>query len=110
MYWTLQLVALVGLGEHVVPDAVALGHGLGLDAHGAALLAVLLDLEDLAVGRLDLRGEVERDGDFFAEALILDRDRVQVVLAGLGGVADAQTGGRDRGAEVGDLAAVLAAG
>ncbi len=62
------------------------------------------------MGRLYLRGEVERDGDFFAKTFILDRDRVQVVLAGLSGVADAQAGRRDRGAVIGDLAAVLAAG
>jgi hypothetical protein len=64
----------------------------------------------LAVGRLDLRGEAERDLDDLAEALLLDRDRVQVVLAGLGGVADAQAGGLDGGAQLGDLAAVLATG
>jgi hypothetical protein len=45
------------------------------------------------VGGLDLRAEIELDLDDTAEALLLDRDRVQVVLAGLGGVADAQTGG-----------------
>ena len=97
------------LGLRVLLDAAALGHRLGLRERGVLLAVLILDLEDLAVGGLDLGGETELDLDLPGEAFLLDRDRVQVVLAGLAGVADAQTGGLDRGLQVRDLAAVLAA-
>ena len=62
------------------------------------------------MGGLDLRAEIELDLDDTAEALLLDRDRVQVVLGGLGGVADAQTGGLGGRAQLGDLSALIATG
>lgn len=60
------------------------------------------------MGGLDLCGEAELDLDLPGEAFFLDRDRVQVVLAGLAGVADAQARSF-RDFQVRHLAAVLAA-
>jgi hypothetical protein len=98
----------LGLRLGVLLDPAALGHRLGLRERAVLLAILVLDVEDLAVGGLDLGAEAELDLDLAGEAFLLDRDRVQVVLGGLAGVADAQARGFDRG-EVRDLAAVLAA-
>jgi hypothetical protein len=70
-----------GLRVRVLLDAAALGHRLGLHERGAVFAGLVLDLEDAAVGGLDLRGEAELDLQDLGEAFLLDRDRVQVVLA-----------------------------
>jgi hypothetical protein len=105
-----QPVASASASARCCPDAAALGHRLGLHEHRAALLAVLLDLEDLAVGGLDLRGEVRADGDLRPK-----RSSSTAIACRLFSLAWAAWRMRrpaafDGGAQVGDLAAVLAAG
>ena len=68
------------------------------------------DGEDLFVERGDQVAELGDRLGLGGEALLLDRDGMVVVLEGLHGLVDPHAGGGDRRVELGDLAAVLAAG